>query len=158
LLDRETVLQEAAMRSVILPAILLLAVWPAYAQETGRHEAKEFLYISDKYYWAGAEGNLGIEINGKFGSEAALITTLSLSTEIGPFKDRHYPFDERKWTLRDILVSVDFNGGGSVAKWQVSGPKPLLLSYLDGLKKKSEDKSSFYDFGYRFMTFKPSAD
>jgi len=150
--------QEAAMKSIFLIAILLVSVCAAYAQKTGRHEVKKFVPISDQYYCTGAEGNLGIEIDGKFESEAALITTLALSTEIGLFKDRHYPFNIKTWTLRDILVSVDFNGGGSVAKWQVSGSKPLLLSYLDGLKKKNEDKSLFYDFGYRYINFTPSTD
>jgi len=146
------------MKSIFLTAILLVSVCAAYAQQAGRREVKEFVPISDKYYYTGAEGNLGIEIDGKFKSESALITTLALATEIGLFKDRHYPFEVRKWTLRDILVSVDFNGGGSVAKWKVSGPKPLLLSYLDGLTKKSADKSIFYDFGYRLINFKPSTD
>lgn len=146
------------MKSIFLTAILLLSICAAYAQELTRPAVKEFVEISDNYYWTGTEGNLGIEIDGKFESEAALMTTLTLSTEIGLFKDRHYPFNEKKWTLRDILVSVDFNGGGSAAKWRVSGPKPLLLSYLDSLKRKSEDKTFFYDFGYRFITFKPSTD
>ena len=146
------------MRSMFVTVILLVSVCPAYAQRTDKLEAKKSVLISDQYYWSAPEGNLGIEVDGKFESEAALITTLALSTEIGVFKDRHYPFNVRKWTLRDILVSVDFNGGGSVAKWRVSGPKPLLLSYLDGLRKKNEDRSVFYDLGYRFVIFKPSND
>jgi hypothetical protein len=55
-------------------------------------------------------------------------------------------------------VSADFNGAGSVATWQVSGPKPLLLAYLESLKSQYEDNSLFYDFGYRFINFKPSTD
>ena len=146
------------MTSIFLTVILLVSVCPAYAQKTDKHEVKKSVFISDQYYWSAPEGNLGIEVDGKFESDSALITTLALSTEIGVFKDRHYPFNVRKWTLRDILVSVDLNGGGSFAKWQVSGPKPLLLSYLDDLKKKNEDRSVFYDLSYRFINFKPSND
>jgi hypothetical protein len=142
--------------TVFLIATSLL-VTAANAQNTAKTDNKRFVPIADQFYWTGVEGNLGIEIDGKFETEAALITSLTLETEIGPFKDSHYPFNVRKWTLRDILVHVDFSGGTS-AKWQVSGPKPLLMRYLEGLKKGSDDKSVFYDFSYRFVNFKPSSD
>jgi hypothetical protein len=118
----------------------------------------ERVLVADVLYWTGPEGNLGIEISGKFQSEQGLKDVLSLSTEIGLLKDRKYPFNVKTWTLRDVLVSANFNANGSVATWQVSGPRPLLESYLDGLKRVYEDKSMFYDFGYRFIDFKVSTD
>jgi hypothetical protein len=146
------------MKSLFLTAMLLVSVCTGNAQDAARQESKNFVPISDHYYWAGSEGNLGIEIIGKFESEAALLATMSLTTEVGLFKGRQYPFNMKPWTLRDILVSVSFDGNGSVATWRVSGPKPLVLSYLDGLKNKMKDESVFYDFGYVFINFRPSTD
>lgn len=145
------------MKLTVFLIVTSLLVSAANAQNTTKTDSKRFVPIADQFYWTGVEGNLGIEIDGKFETEAALITSLTLETEIGPFKDSHYPFNVRKWTLRDILVRVDFSGGTS-AKWQVSGPKPLLMHYLEKLKKGSDDKSVFYDFSYRFVNFKPGSD
>src|SRR4030095_16172337 len=146
------------MKSLLLTAVLLISVCTANAQDTARHESKNFVPISDRYYWSGSEGNLGIEIIGKFESEAALLATMSLITEVGLFKGRQYPFNTTRWTLRDILVSVNFDANGSVATWRVSGPTPLVLSYLDGLKNEMKDGSVFYDLGYVFINFRPSTD
>ncbi len=130
------------------------------AHEYGRPQEKtgEPTLVADAYYWAGPEGNLGIEIVGKFQSEMQLRKTFDLSSEIGLFKSKKYPFQTTTWTLRDILISVDFNGNGSVAIWRVSGPKPLLTNYLESLRRRFEDKSVFYDFGYKLVAFRPSAD
>jgi len=78
--------------------------------------------------------------------------TLSLSKEVGTFNGR-------KWKLSDILVSADFNANGYVADWKVSGPKPLLLDYLEQLKAGDDEQGGhlFYDFGYSFINFKPTA-
>lgn len=141
------------MAPTVLAAFLLLLVLGNPAQKPTQP-----VLVADAYYWTGPEGNLGIEISGKFQSEDGLKEVLSLSNEIGLFKDKKYPFNVRSWRLRDILISVDFNANGSVAKWQVSGPEPLLLDYLDRLKKRYEDKSLFYDFSYRFIEFRPSPD
>ncbi len=107
------------------------------------------LVADQKYYWE-SEGNLGISIFGKFNSSEQMTETLSLAKEIGTFKSR-------KWKLNDIIVSMDFNANGDVATWKVSGPKPLLLKYLEDLEAKHKDHSLFYDFGYSFINFKPTA-
>lgn len=146
------------MKSLFLTAMLLISVCTASAQDPSRQESKNFVPISDRYYWAGSEGNLGIEIIGKFESEAALLATMSLTTEVGLFKGRQEPFNTKRWTLRDILVSVNFDGNGCVATWRVSGPKPLVLSYLEDIKNKMKDESVFYDFSYVFINFRPSTD
>ena len=143
------------MKQILLTILTLLALsQPAPAQR----EDKNRVLVADTYYWAGPEGNLGIEITGKFQSEQKLADTLNLFKEIGSFKDRKHPFDEKVWHLRDILVSENFNATGSVATWQICGPKPLLLAYLESLKRQYEDKSLFYDFGYRLINFNPSTD
>ena len=118
------------MKQILLIAILTLLALSLPAQATSQHEDKSLVLVADTYYWAGPEGNLGIEIKGKFQSEQKLADTLNLLKEVGSFKERKYPFNERVWHLRDILVSEDFNATGSVAKWQVCGPKPLMLAYL----------------------------
>jgi len=141
------------MTPAVLVAVLFLFVLGNPTQKATRH-----VLVADPYYWTGPEGNLGIEITGKFQSEEGLKGTLNLSNEIGLFKDRKYPFKLKSWRLRDILISVDLNSVGSVVRWQVSGPKPLLLGYLDRLKKDYDDKSVFYDLSYRFIVFKPSTD
>ena len=146
------------MKSMFLLGVLLLGGFGIYAQETKRKEVERPIEVGDAYFWSGSEGNLGLEINGKFESEEGLRDTLDLSKEIGQFKDKKYPFSSRAWVLRDILVSVDFKGSGAVATWRVSGPKPLMLSYLKSLEILYESRLLFYDFGYRFLVFKPSSD
>ena len=146
------------MKRILLISILILFALSLLAQAGIQHEANSPTLVAETYYWVGQEGNLGIEITGKFQSEQKLADTLNLSKEVGSFKGRKYPFNEKIWHLRDILVSEDFNASGSVAKWQVSGPKPLVLAYLESLKRQFEDKSLFYDFGYRLIEFKPSND
>jgi len=144
------------MKLFVATLFLLSLQLCVIAQEPEKNT--EPVLVADAYYWARPEGNLGLEIAGKFQSDEMLKATLDLSVEIGNYKAKKYPFDEKIWVLRDILVSVDFNGNGSVAHWRVSGPKPLLHRYLEMLKNQYEDKSLFYDFGYRFINFKPSTD
>src|SRR5678815_5339028 len=130
------ILKEVLMKRILLLTSLLLLPFSIHAQKASQPDAENSVLVADPYYWVGPEGNLGLEITGKFQSEESLAYTLNLSKEVGSFKSRHYPFDEKLWHLRDILVSVNFNATGSVATWQVSGPKPLLLAYLESLKKR----------------------
>ena len=146
------------MKRILFIAILFLSALSMSAQQTSHLEDNSSIPVASGYYWTGPEGNLGLEITGKFQSEQKLEATLSLLKELGSFKDKKYPFNEKTWSLRDILVSVDFNATGSVAKWQVSGPKPLILSYLDSLQRQHQDKSLFYDFGCKVINWKPSTD
>lgn len=107
--------------------------------------------IADRFYWLEREGNLGLTIFGKFNSAQKMAETFNLSQEIGSFNNR-------KWILRDILLTVDFGGNGNVAQWQVSGPKPLIQKYLNDLKAQYANKSVFYDFGYSTLKFSVSHD
>ena len=146
------------MKLLILIIAAFLFLTAAHAQQAKSSENKVAYTVADQYYWTGAEGNLGIEFNGKFQSEQKLTGTLNLLKEVGTFKAKKYPFGPRRWNLRDILISSDLNGNGNVATWRVSGPKPLLLSYLEDLKRGYEDKTVFYDFSYTILDFKPPAN
>ncbi|GAC1469597.1 MAG: hypothetical protein NVS2B14_15310 [Chamaesiphon sp.] len=75
----------------------------------------------------------------------------NLTKELGSFHGK-------KWKLSDILLVVDFNGNGNVAQWQVSGPKPLVQKYLNGLKAQYANNSVFYDFSASNINFRVSAD
>ncbi len=107
--------------------------------------------IADKFYWVGAEKNLGVTFTGKFNSAQKMAETFNLAKEIGSFKGK-------KWKLSDILLAVDFGGNGNVATWQVSGPTPLVQKYLNDLKAQYANKSVFYDFSASTIKFTVSAD
>jgi hypothetical protein len=145
------------MKPAVLVAIVFLALFTSKAQQSRTPNNEIVLTVADQYFWTGPEGNLGIEFIGKFQSEEKLTDILNLLKEVGTFKAKKYPFNPTRWNLRDILISVDLNGGGSVAIWRVSGAKPLLLRYLEDLKKGYEDRTVFYDFGYVILDFKPTA-
>ncbi len=148
----------AHVKSIVLLFAFLLGATLARGQSKGEHQGEEPVEIADPFFWAGPEGNLGIEITGSFNSEKQLIETLELSKQIGVFKSKKYPFDPKPWKLRDVLVMANFNGAGSVAVWRACGPKPLLLKYLERLRKGYESKSSFYTFSYKFIQFQLSRD
>lgn len=135
---------------LILTILILFLFSTVYAQEIENIENKEPVLVADQLYWWEQEGNLGISIGGKFYSREEMAETFNLLKEIGTFKSE-------KWKLCDILVSIDFNANGDVATWEVSGPKPLLLSYVKELEARYSDKSLFYSFSYFFINFKPSA-
>jgi hypothetical protein len=132
------------LRTWILGLVLLCLLSPVWAQ------GQKPVMVSDKFYWDGAECNLGINLSGKFSSLTKMAEIFKLTQVIGDFNNK-------QWVLNDILVAVDFNANGFCAGWQVSGPKPLLLEYLKNLKAHYKDKSIFYDFSYGFINFKPTA-
>ena len=147
-----------ACTALLVAFYLLTSVGCAHDYGKAQEKGHDWSLVADPYYWAGSEGNLGIQIWGNFQSEMQLIKTLDLSSEIGLFKSKSYPFQSTSWKLRDILLSVDFNGSGYVAIWRVSGPKPLLMKYLESLRRGSEDKSVFYTFSYKFIDVRANAD
>lgn len=136
--------------AVMLMLTVACSVFANRIREPSNHNDKDLLIVADqKYYW-GPEGNAGVSIFGKFNSSKQMKETLDLSKEIGRFKSK-------KWTLSDVLISMDLNANGDVASWIVSGPKPLLLGYLKELKNRYQDKTLFYDFSYTFIECKPTA-
>lgn len=142
-------------KGLIASCTILLAlsiIYPVFANNIGGSASskEDIMIVADqKYYW-GPEGNAGRSIFGKFNSSKLMKETLNLSEVIGLFKSK-------KWTLSDILISIDLNANGDVATWIVSGPKPLLLCYLKKLKNRYQDKTLFYDFSYTFIECKPIA-
>ena len=148
----------ARRASLLLVFSLLTSVGCAHDYGRAQEKGHDWSLVADPYYWTWSEGNLGIQIWGNFQSEMQLIRTLDLSRGIGLFKSKSYPFQPTSWKLRDILLSVDFNGSGYVAIWRVSGPKPLLMKYLENLRRGSEDKSVFYTLSYKFIDLRPSSD
>ena len=113
-------------------------------------ENKQALLVPDQLYWGESEGNLGISFTGKFSTTEQMAETLNLLKVVGSF-------NSKEWKLHEILVSTNLNANGDVATWTVSGPMPLLLDYLEQLKAKNNYTALFYDFGYSFVNFKPSA-
>ena len=148
----------ARKASLLVAFYLLTSVGCAHDYGRAQEKGHDWSLVADPYYWTWSEGNLGIQISGNFQSEMQLIKTLDLSSEIGLFKSKSYPFQPRGWTLRDILLSVNFNASGYVAIWRVSGPKPLLMKYLESLRRASEGKSVFYTFSYKFIDVRASSD
>ena len=123
-------------------AVILLFGWHvAFSQER--------LFLSDRYIWTGAEGMRAVRITGKFQSAQAMVELLKLDAEVGRLADRRSPNQEKVWTLRAILVSIDFNANGNVATWTVAGPRRLITAYVHTLSEKNDDRSLFYDFGAR---------
>jgi hypothetical protein len=143
----------------ILPLILTLHLFTAvtHAQQTNIMQSEEPHIVADQYYWSGSEGNVGISFTGKFQSLEKMAKTFNLLQEIGEFKTSAVSAQTMSWKLHHILISIDLNANGNVAKWQVSGPKPLLFQYLEKMKRDFENRSLFYDFGYTIVNFKPTA-
>ena len=107
------------------------------------------LIVSDRLYYDGPEGNAGLAFQVKFITAQSLTTFLKLDTPVGNVKNRAY-------TLSDILVDVNFDGGN--ADWadvRISGPKPIILDYLNDLETNFR-KKNLSDFSWMFMNFKPT--
>jgi len=139
------------MKIVGLIILMLFSLSVVFAHEVEDFERKEPILVADQlYYWEDDAENIGISITGKFNSREKMAETFDLLRIVGLFQGR-------AWALADILVTVDLNANGDVASWEISGPEPLLMSYIKDLDARYEDRSLFYDFGYHFIDFKPSA-
>ena len=141
------------MKIIIIMLIFICTLFPVFSSAQEKNQQTP-IQISDKYYWVGTEGNLGVAIVGKFYNFDLLASTLDLRKEIGEFGTNK---SKRMWILGDILVSVDFDANGYFAEWNVSGPKPLIQKYLKILEKSYKNKSLFYDFKYYTLNYKPTA-
>ncbi len=106
--------------------------------------------MADQLYWQGAEGNLAIQIEAKFDSREEMTEMLALDRHVGEWQGA-------TWVLAEILVSVDLNGNGDVAGWVVSGPKPLIQGYVQGLRNLYAQSKVFYDFWAGEIEVKPYA-
>lgn len=109
------------------------------------------LTVSDRLYFAGSEGNAGLAFQIKFLTLQSLTDFFRLDSTVGTIGNRIY-------ALRDVLVDIDFDGGN--ANWasaRISGPKPVILGYLNDLEKKCREKNLFSDFSWSFINFRPTA-
>lgn len=145
--DRFGVSPTKFRRKWFVLVLLAMSVEPAFPQASAQ------LLLAGGYFWPGEEGTNVVRLMGTFVSEEVLISSLRLDSEIGEFLVRPQSADEKVWTLRDVLVSVDLNVGGSSAVWVVAGPRPLIADYVERLNKAFADRSLFIDFGTRELSF-----
>jgi len=138
------------MKIFIIVSVVIFLSTTVYADETEKINGKEAIVVADQRYWWKEEGNLCVSIGAKFNSAEKKGQTLDLLKEIGTFHSKD-------WKLHEVLVSADFNANGDVATWLVSGPKPLLLSYVKDLEASYKDRSLFYSFSYSVVDCKPTA-
>jgi hypothetical protein len=78
-------------------------------------------------------------LTGKFNSFDLLANTLDVRAIVA--SDGKKPI-----LLRQILHSVDFNANGNVATWRVVGPKQLITTYVEQMRKGYQTHEFFYDF------------
>ncbi len=129
--------------SAIMILFIILSM-PAVCMSEGRP------VVCDRLYYDGDEGNIAYTISGKFVTLEMLSDNLDPMKEIGEFGGKSY-------RLYDVLVKADFNGGGFFVEWQVSGPKPLIVRYLDNLENGLRDKTVFYDLSKTAVDLKTTA-
>lgn len=84
------------------------------------------LVVGDEF-WAGS-GTVGYELVAGFVSREALHLTLDPAQPVGVYGDR-------RWTLSDILVAVDFRGDRYGAIWRVAGPSDVVEAYVTRLEE-----------------------
>ncbi|MBU1108439.1 MAG: hypothetical protein KKB51_17320 [Candidatus Riflebacteria bacterium] len=109
------------------------------------------LVVSDRLYFDGPEGNAGLAFQIKFLAPQSLTDFFRLDNTVGTIGNRLY-------SLKDVLVDIDFDGGN--ANWasaRISGPKPVIIGYLNDLEKKCRANNLFTDFSWNFINFKPTA-
>lgn len=113
--------------------------------------------VADRFFWTGPEGNLGLEIKARFQSQAMLERVLSPDMVIGSFNDKDSS-TLRDWPLREILVAVNLNTAETAAVWRVSGPRPLITAYADGLARAAKKYPIVQDVEVREVKFRATAD
>jgi len=90
-------------------------------------------------FWHG-DDTRAVEITGRFVSPEARRALLDPDAPVGQIGGE-------AWRLGQILVSVDFRGGPARARWQVSGPREVVASYLSGLRDHPADRSPVVEMG-----------
>lgn len=98
--------------------------------------------VADQRYWAGPEGNAGLEITASFTTLTAMSETLRLDSLVSEMNGE-------PWFLADILVRTDLNANGRSCSWLVSGPQPVIAKYQLQLRKLSADQAILRDFGVK---------
>jgi hypothetical protein len=137
------------MHGTLLAAVVFLVVIPMNAWAGDRNTPNP-LAISDRLYHSGPEGNAGLSFSVKCVTPALLATLLRLDAPVGTVGDKPY-------TLWNILVDADFDGGNAAtADVRLSGPKPLILAFLNGLEERLREKQ-LLELSWNFLPFRPTA-
>jgi hypothetical protein len=131
----------------LLLVMIVLVLFPGDGVVAGSGGKK---VVADRLYYGGPEGNAAYAIFGKFHTRSQMTAYLRLDARVGKFSGR-------SWALSEILVSMDLNANGYVAQWVVSGPKPLIETYLTSLRKIHESGNMMYDFSVVPMDVAPTA-
>jgi hypothetical protein len=98
-------------------------------------------------FWHGG-GTRALELTARFVSGEARRALLDPEGPVGRF-------DGREWRLSDLLVSVDYRGGATQARWQVAGPPEVIAAYLAGLRDHPADRTPLAELGVLEMTPRP---
>jgi len=114
-------------------------VHPPADRVRGEETAGPAVLEGGEPFWVGADTE-GAELVGRFLSREALEATLDPDHPIG----RH---EDREWTFRDILVTVDYRGPDDMATWRVAGPGAVIRTYVSGLEERAGDRSPFRELG-----------
>ncbi|MBI2387902.1 MAG: hypothetical protein HYV14_18095 [Elusimicrobia bacterium] len=127
-------------------------------EDLDRHDAAvPGVRVADRFFWTGPEGNLGLEIKARFQSQAMLERVLRPDMVIGSYKDKDSS-KFRDWPLRDVLVSVNLNAAETAAVWRVSGPRPLIAAYAEGLARVSKKYPIMQDVDVHEVKFRATAE
>jgi hypothetical protein len=86
------------------------------------------LVVADAQFWTGEDGNRAIVVSARFVDRDRIARALDLSRPVGTF-------DGRPWSLAEVLVGLDLNANGPGATWRVSGPRDLIASYANELRR-----------------------
>jgi len=96
--------------------------------DRGPEEVAPGLSVGEPF-WVG-EGTRGAELRAVLPSAAA----------VDAYLDRREPAvrtpDGRVWSLREILVSVEYPGAGPRAVWRVAGPEEVIDLYLSRIREE----------------------
>lgn len=105
----------------------------------GEDMAPPPILLLGEAFWHG-EDTRAVEVTARFVSPEARRALLDPDAPVGRFGGE-------AWSLGQILVSVDFRSGPARARWQVSGPREVVASYLNGLRDHPADRSPIVEMG-----------
>ena len=129
----------------LVVVLVACAVGSAAAQTTQRGDT---IFVSDRYL---TTATTGAEIIAKFDSAAARTSMLRLDAPVTTVNGK-------AWTLGDILVSLDLNGNGYVARWVIAGPRSVVEAYLARFRSITRQRSPIYDSGIHALIVRCACD
>lgn len=127
----------------ILSICLVARVGSAQTQRS------DTLFVSSNYIVDTATA--GVELIATFDSAAARTAMLRLDAPVATLGGK-------RWVLGDILVSLDINGAGYVAKWTVAGPAGVIGAYVAAFRALVRSRHPIYDYGVRKLVVRCACD